>query len=93
MITLKVERDASLHHTDVADCHGLHVFGIASLLIAFSGLAAVKGAKEIGILAEDKSFGDNLILSEGPLAISKHNPKIQVKDHNKLANIHVLVYR
>ena len=76
VIALKVERDTGLHHTDVADCHRLHVFGVASLLVALPGLAAVKWTKEVGILTEYKSLGDNLVLSKGPLATGKHNPTI-----------------
>ena len=84
MVALKVERDISLHHADVADRHCLHVFRIASLLVAFSGLAAVKGTKEISILTEYESLGDNLILSESPLAICKDNPKNKFKKWSTL---------
>lgn len=79
MVALKVKRDVSLHHADVADCHCLHVLRIASLLVALSGLAAVKGTKEVGVLTENKTFGDNLILSKSPLAICKDNPKTNSK--------------
>lgn len=98
MVALKVERDISLHHADIADYHCLHVFRIASLLVAFSGLAAVKGTKEVRILTEYESLGNNLILSKSPLAICKDNPKNEFKMQRNLVhdicnyNFKILLY-